>query len=36
VQWVELTPDQVTERIIHVIMTAILIGVAFFGVALQL
>jgi hypothetical protein len=36
VQWVELTPDDVAQRIIHVVMTGILIGVTFLGVALQL
>ena len=28
VQWVELTPDQVAKRIVHVVMAGILIGVA--------
>jgi hypothetical protein len=36
VQWVELTPDQVTQRIIHVVMPGILIGIALVRVALQL
>lgn len=36
VQWIELTPDQVAERIVHVVMAGILVGVALFGVALQL
>jgi hypothetical protein len=36
VQWIELAPHQVTQRIIHVIMPGILVWVTFIGVALQL
>ena len=35
-EWVELTPDQVAECIIHVVVAAILVGVTLLGVALQL
>jgi hypothetical protein len=36
VQWVEFTPDQVAQRIVHVVMAGILVWVAFIGVTLQL
>ena len=36
VQWIELTPDQVTQRVIHVVMPGILVRIALVRVALQL
>ena len=36
VQRIELTPYQVAQRIVHVVMAGILIWVAFIGVTLQL
>jgi hypothetical protein len=35
-EWVELTPDQVAKRIVHVVMAAVFVGVTLLGVALQL
>jgi bacteriorhodopsin len=34
-EWVEFTPDQVAEGIVHVVMAAIFVGVTLLGVALQ-
>jgi cytochrome b subunit of formate dehydrogenase len=36
VQWIELTPYQVAERIVHVVMASIFIWIALVGIALQL
>jgi hypothetical protein len=36
VEWIELTPDEVAQCIIHVVMACVFIWIAFIGVALQL